>query len=235
MLTSMFYFNYYKPYLIKEDDTTVPVYAKSKPAVHNKNFSNNKAVLLNKAYRGDIIEYAGNLSKKIVAFKDMSRFVAQDMEDFEKNAKSGNSEDARYLLSRDMSKFVKSYNSTMSFALSQEHSARLQDFAVEQDSLIRQNRNTFKAMGISIDEDGSLSYNEAKINNMSVFKLSASIGGASFAFDEIYKNTRELLTYPLSNHMNFKGLGYYYNYKLGTVQDDTFKIIKSGLLVDIAI
>lgn len=235
MLTSMFYFNYYKPYLIKEADTFTSAGQKSRLSFYGKNAHGKQSVLLNKAYRNDIIEYAGSLSKKMVDFKDISRLVVQTLKEFGNNISNDNVDKAKHIIAEDIEEFVESYNSAATFAFSQDHSAKLRNFAIEQASLIKNNRNVLKPLGITMTDNGTLGYDGEKIGGVSISKLNDTIDSASRVFDEIYENAREFLTYPLSNHMNFKGLGYYYNYKLGTVQDDTFRIIKSGILVDIAI
>lgn len=235
MLTSMFYFNHYKPYLVKEDSPTTSAGFSPKLTLFKNNSYENKTVLLNTAYRGDIVEYAGNISKKVVAFKDASRLVVQDMENFEMNTRNAGSVREREVLSAHISQFTESYNTAVSFALSQEHSAKLRNFAAEQSYFVTQNQDVLKILGVKIDKNGSLSCDETKIKDMSISKLRDAVNKTAPVFESLYENAKQLLTFPLSSHMNFKGLRYYYNYKLGTMQDDTFKIIKSGILVDIAV
>jgi len=48
----------------------------------------------------------------------------------------------------------------------------------------------------------------------------------------VYESTGDFLQLPLSEHMNFRNLKYYYNYKTGSISKDSFTIIESGMIVN---
>jgi hypothetical protein len=53
--------------------------------------------------------------------------------------------------------------------------------------------------------------------------------------EKVYKKTADFLDKPLSEHMSFRPLSYYYSYKFGAVTHNPFRLVESGMLVDLAV
>ena len=90
-------------------------------------------------------------------------------------------------------------------------------------------------MGINLTEGGRLSFNRDYVDSLSQDKINIAIGENIEIFTSLHRQTGSLLTEPLSGHMNFKALGYHYNYKMGAMETDGFGVIEVGMLIDKAV
>ena len=243
MLTTMFYYNHYKPYIFKTKD------AKSSNAVNQKNAyraassadnrpssksdSSAKKLLLNKALNQDVVQYAHNVSHNLIALKDSAKYINYDIEDFDYNTQKYGYSNARNTLREDLNNFVSSFNNSYKFYSSQVHSQSLVDFSVRADNLISSNGHNLGELGIVTDESNGLVFSAEKFDSLTTEELQKTLEDAASAFQNMYSESSSMLAVPLSEHMNFKSLNYYYNYKYGGVTADTFKVIESGMIVDI--
>ena len=91
------------------------------------------------------------------------------------------------------------------------------------------------ALGFGLDEEGQLAFDCTVTEEMEPAFLRQAMCNAAPAFREMRALSEGVLREPLSSHMQFKGLSFYYNYKMGTVEDNTFQIIETGMLADYAV
>jgi S-formylglutathione hydrolase FrmB len=89
--------------------------------------------------------------------------------------------------------------------------------------------------GLFFDTRGHLAYNEFVAGGFDFNKLRSALDGLAEAAEKIYNKTTDFLTVPLSEHMSFYPLSYYYDYRLGGIAQNMYEVVSSGLIVDVAI
>ncbi len=228
MLTTMFYYGYYKPYLVKDVDGDLSS-VKSKIIVSNKSdIINNRdaTFLLNKSLKNEVVKYAKDVSVSVTSIKEASKNVMKSIDDYSKSSIFSR-ESALNQLDYELETFANNFNMACDTFKNQNHSQNLTIFYEKLSSQITENSKRLKNLGLVIDESGHLILDKSRQN--------LKVDLDKELFDTIYNNSLEILTEPLAEHMSFKGLGYYYNYKYGTMVSDTFKIIESGMLLDKAV
>lgn len=197
------------------------------------------AILLNKTFSTAIVDYAQNLSSSVLDLKDSSKELSYFIDEYK------TVEDKINLLSREkkqkvnemfedkVNEFTENYNTAIEFAYSQKHSKSLLDFSNELLELRDEYKNAFYDVGIYDTDSTIKNFDITNVQNMDsiVEKLNCI---KSFV-DEIYYSTQSMLNRPMSDHMNFRGLSYYYNYKLDRYESNTFELIESGMIIDVAL
>jgi len=237
MLTNIYYYDFYKPYLLSTQtaDTQTPAPRRKKVAEKAPVSTQDYKVLLNKSMKTDVVSYARNVSDSVVGAKNVSKNLVRDMEDFNKNTYKHGYSTAKGWISDDLDAFAKQYNDSVKFLSSQQHSPALRKFAGNIKAKVTDGVGELQPLGVSMDETGALSFDKEKFGNLNEAQIHQGIGQSINLFSNLYNDSANVLSEPLTEHMKFKGLGYYYNYKLGAMESDTFKIIESGMLVDKAV
>ncbi len=232
MITSLFYYGHYRPYILDqaETDNTTP----RRPKILESYMIDGKSlsVLLNKARKRDIIKYARGVSTSVLSLKESTNDSINDMEGYNENAYRRGSSKAKEWLANDLRRFTEAYNNSSEFMSEQAHSQELRGFAQVVTDGVDEGIGRLKRLGITKNAEGKLDFNPEYFNKLSPKRLGIAIGDNIDLFKNIYNEAANVLTEPLSEHMNFKSLSFYYNYKMGTLIADTFKIIESGMLVD---
>ncbi len=240
MLTSIFYYNHYKPYIVRLSEST-PVHSKiAVPFSLYDPFSYEKTAteattpsfMLNKSLKSDVVEYARGVSNGVLSIKNISNNVVINMENFNKNLHKKDYEAIKEWIREDISWFANNYNKGVNFLSSQSHSPTLNEYANTLKIFISENSDLLLQIGLNVDKNGQISFNETTFKNLNQSSTTAAISEAIAIFQGIYNFSIDVLKEPLSEHMNFKNLNYYYNYKLGTMFSDTFKLIESGMIID---
>jgi hypothetical protein len=232
MLTQIYYYNFYKPYLVGGQGGRVAETPKRGRILDtSQEAREDSTFLLNKALRADVIRYAGNISASVNGVKESAKDVVYDMESFNTNVYRRGLPTARKWIGEDVSRFVAEYNQAVSFFENQEHSPVLREFSATLRGKIDDSLNRLVAVGISQNAD-DLQYDGKALATLSQDGVNIAIGETLDFFNRVYADSGEVLKSPLMDHMNFKYLGYYYNYKYGGMVADTFKIIEAGMLVD---
>ncbi len=232
MLTSMFYYGHYRPYILK---TSVPGKAetpKRAKIAEPSNGAENFKVLMNKALKTDVVEYARGVSTSVVGTKEASKNLMRDMTDFNKNIYGRGVETARRWIKYDLDEFANSYNTSVMFLANQKHSQALRGFSERTQDAVAHGVENLENLGLKLNDSGSLKFDGSYFDSLSEAELNMAIGENVNTFQEIYNDASHILTEPLKEHMQFKSLNYYYNYKLGIVENDTFKMIESGMMID---
>ena len=236
MLTSVYYYSLYKPYLVgtREVDSFSP----RRPKITDKktaNEFNGQIFVLNKSMKDEIVRHAQNVSFGVTGLRSSTRQTAQDMEDFNKTAHEEGFEEAVGELTADISRFADNYNKTADYLQKQEHSTGLRSFSYEVEDNVRYNKNRLELLGITLGDGGKMNFDKTRIEKMSHEEINISIGETIKIFSDLQGYADQLLTEPLVEHMSFKGLGYHYNYKMGLMQADGFNLIEAGLIIDKAV
>jgi len=231
MLTNIYYYNHYSQYATKT--------SKAKHIQNNniiwKNFERppvfkEPAVLLNKAMKNKVISYANGLSRSIVGLKDAAKLFVFDGKYINKSIENYNHEAGLLWLAEDIDNFILAFNSLQKLSISTNHSLDFISFSHNMIDFVNNNKNILDNIGIMFCEH-TMSLVFQKKATIDMQELNHAIN----FFKEAYDKTNNFLNLPLSHHMQFKGLSYYYNYKIGNIEENTFGIIDSGLIVDVAV
>lgn len=236
MLTNVYYYNHYRPYIVKNDrapktSPRIP-YSNTAPEVWD---SKGKTYTLNKAFKRDTLTYARELSANITKLKDSALSITRDFDELPAALDEDEYENFREQVSDDLRFFTYHINKTRNFSLQQEHSETITDFGDRLTDVIIANTSILKTVGIEPDENGNLTFSKDKTKDINPESLNQLLSDISDVTDIIYSQTTELLSRPLSEYMNFKNLGFYYNYKYGKIGDDSSRLIESGMIIDRAI
>lgn len=234
MITSLFYYNHYKPYILRTANLESSTVSKRKEKLCKKE-SLNDNFLLNKALKDDVVSYVRSVSTSVVDSKVSSKSVVQRMDKFNYNIEKRGFSKAKNSIGDSLRDFVDSYNEAEGFLAKQGHSSELKNYAVQVSQDIGYNVDRLGLLGISLSEDSQLSFDEEYFYGLKRNDIYSAIGETINIFQNICNYSDDVLKSPLIEHMKFKNLGYYYNYKLGSMETDTFKIIESGLLIDKAV
>jgi hypothetical protein len=235
MLTSVYYYNIYKPYIVGTKETNN--YAPRRARIADKKeapeaLSGGRMYVLNKAVKEEIINYAQNVSFGVTNLRSSARHTANDMEIFNRNAHREGFGEAVDLLTEDLSKFTRHYNEATDFLQNQEQSANLRTFSMEVTDNINYNKERLNMLGLSINEDGRMRFDKQAVREMSPERINIAIGENIRIFGDLSQHTENILTEPLIDHMKFKALNYHYNYKMGMMEADGFSLLEAGILVD---
>lgn len=244
MLTNIHYFKHYVNYMQKTPPTRRSgrsssvrtlgrVWQTPRPAP----VINDPAVLLNKAYKNQVVRYANDLSRSVVGLKDAAKMFVFDGAYANKNYDLTGLEPNWPWLAEDINNFVSSYNSIQSLAQTTNHSPDFLRFSYNIMGYMQGSQHILHSIGVGFASNrGYKESYELEFYNRQVPDIgTAQIDNAMEFFSRAYGFVRDFLSQPLSHHMEFKGLNYYYNYKIGEMEENTFGIIDSGLIVDIAV
>lgn len=236
MLTNIFYYNFYKPYILKINESgKQPAKPKQEKIADKRQSAERFKVLLNKSMKPEVVGYARGISSSIVGMKESAKYLVRDMTDFNKNMHRRGMDTAKRWIQCDLEDFVALYNISTEFLSDQIHSQALRGFSSRLEENVSMNLERLAGLGIIRAQDGKLNFNSETFNKLDEGRLNMAIGETLSTFKDIYSDSGEILGEPLKEHMNFRGLGYYYNYKLGMIENDTFKMIESGMLIDKAV
>ena len=235
MLTSLFYYTHYKPYIMRVFNTeTAQATATRKPYPCKKTpqTQQNKVCLLNKSLKKDVVSYVRAVADSVVTTKDNAKNVFLDMEEFNTHIEEHGFQTAKNWIGGSLKNFVESYNDSSEFLEAQAHSQTLKNYGERISERVHYSAERLKEMGLSFDNQNKLSFDESTFSKLNMSSMYATIGENIDLFRQLYTESTNVLLEPLSDHMQFKSLGYYYNYKIGCMESDTFKIIESGLIID---
>lgn len=236
MLTNIFYYNFYKPYIVKGTSSTKAVkksnlktaIAQSKAA---KSGEAAYSYFLNKSIKSEVVSYAQDISKNLNSIKDTTKYLTNR---YSKANISGEGE--RNNFADGLEDFVNQVNDFNSFFESTDKdSAVLKGYDNMLEDRIVEKEEVLSVLGVERNEDGALSFDKDKFNEIKSENYIDNIFDCADLFNEIYKDTCEVMEIPLAEHMNFRNLDYYYNYTYAPKNKEAFKLIETGLLVDICL
>lgn len=233
MLTSVYYYSFYRPYIVSSKDSGV-FSKRSRIADKRESFvdAQNQSLILNKSRKNEIVQYARSVSEGVTGLKSSARQIVDDMELFNRNANRDGFDATLQELGDDLEAFAEKFNESASFMKNQTHSQQLRAFSDEVNDQLYYHRDRLALLGLSLSDEGRMAYDRTVLENAHQGKVNVAIGENLQIFNDTYQQVSDFLTAPLSEHMNFKGLNYHYNYKMGGMVSDGFGIIESGLLMD---
>lgn len=234
MLTNIFYYNFYKPYIVKESSSVKPsVRAKAKTEIAqsrtSKSGESTYEYSLNKAIKNEVISYATDISSNLNSIKEttnflINRYTRRDI--VSKNEKKN--------FADGLESFVNEINSFGYFYESTEKSSpALNGYEAVLSDRIEEYAEKLSYIGIKKDSEGTLAFDREAFEVIDKNNYIDHIFESAQMFKDIYDDTCEVMQLPLAEHMNFKNLDYYYNYTYIPKDKSEFKYIETGMLVDI--
>lgn len=234
MLTNIFYYNYYRPYIVKETNSakkTARTSAKKEIAQSEQARSGDSAYsyLLNKSIKKEIVSYATDISRNLNSIKDTTRFIVNrySKDNVLDNDEIENFADGLEDFVNEINGFKEFYDSTS------KESHPLNGYNSMLNTRLDENKQNLSEVGVIKDNNNILSFDRDKFKSIENKKYIDNIFSCADLFNEIYNDTCEVMQLPMTEHMNFKNLDYYYNYAYEPTNKTAFKFIETGLLVDI--
>jgi len=230
MLTSLHYYNHYRSFVARNSPNNA--FAKRAWPADNiapRTLSEKPAVLLNTSDTSKVVGYARALSAGIVGLKDSAKMFVHDMTTLEKNPMA-TFENHLQWIEEDLEGFISSYNKIQNISSARLNNHDLSRLAHSFRDFSSTNSEILNHLGIISHNAGGLTYHG--------FANTANRDAAQNAvetFKSAYSMARGFLKQPLTHHMNFRDLSYYYNYTIGDAGSNTFAIVQSGMLVDIIV
>jgi hypothetical protein len=236
MLTSVFYYNLYKPYIVSNaNNRGGENYAPRRGRIANKRETpetSGPVFVLNKTLKNEMVNYARSVSHGVVDLRVATNRTANDMQDFNRTAHLEGWESAVGTLVENLDNFAMNYNRSAGFMQAQEHSTGLRAFSYEVADNVFYNRSRLEMLGLFLSEDGHFSFDSGRVQAMSYDEVNIAIGENIEIFAGLQSFTQQMLSEPLVEHMRFKGLNYHYNYQRGQMETDGFSLLEMGLLVN---
>jgi len=235
MLTSVFYYNLYKPYIVSNSAGRGEQHSPRRNRIADKRETpetSGPIFVLNKSLKRDMVNYARSVSHGVVDLRAATYRTAGDMQEFNRTAHQQGWEYAVGTLVNNLSEFTENYNKSAAFMQVQDHSAGLRAFSYEIADNVYYNKSRLEMLGINLSEGGQLSFDSNRVRSMSFEEVNAAIGENIEIFSGLQSFTQQFLTEPLAEHMRFRGLSYHYNYQRGTMETDGFGLLEMGLLVN---
>ena len=236
MLTSVFYYNTYKPYIVGNvSNRGNEVYSPRRPRINSgreASESGSRMFVLNKAMRNEIVNYAQAVSHGVTDLRQATKQTSTSMLTFNQTVFTEGYEYAVNNLSDNLERFTDDYNRSAGFMQSQAHSAGLRAFSHEVTDNVYNNRERLEMLGLTLSPEGNISFSRDQIQGMSYSEVVTAIGENIAVFEDLRSFTRQLMTEPLIEHMRFTGLQYHYNYRLGTMEAEGYSLIEAGMLID---
>ncbi|MCL1884596.1 MAG: hypothetical protein FWF81_12705 [Defluviitaleaceae bacterium] len=232
MLTSIFYYNMYKPYIVGNSSGRTESYTPRRARIAQGTEPAGRVFVLNKALRNEIVNYAQSVSHGVTGLRDATKRTAAGMENFNLMVHREGWESAQENISNNLESFATHYNRSAGFMHEQQHSAGLRSYSGEIIENVRGSINRLEMLGLSISEEGQMGFDREFVSAMNHESINVAIGENIELFEGLRSYTQQLLTEPLVEHMRFKGLSYHYNYHMGTMETDGYSLIEAGMLVD---
>ena len=236
MLTSIFYYNIYRPYLVGNvTNRGNSIYTPKKERINTgreRPDQSGRIFVLNKALRNEIVEYAQAVSHGVTDFREATKHTVTSMETFNRTVHREGYYYAVENLAYDLDSFASYFNKSSAFLQTQIHSDGLRAYSSEIAENIYHNRERLEMLGITLSGDGNMYFSKDQVTSMTHQEINLAIGENLAIFEGLRAFSGQLLTEPLLEHMRFTGLKYHYNYRLGTMEAEGYSLIEAGMLVD---
>ncbi|MCL2048359.1 MAG: hypothetical protein FWG87_06495 [Defluviitaleaceae bacterium] len=232
MLTSIFYYNVYKPYIVGDPANRDGKTAARKERISQGNEPAGRVFVLNKALRSEIVDYIQNVSHGVTDLRNATKRAAAEMENFNGTVYKDGYEEALEKMADNLAAFAQYYNNSSEFMQKQQHSAGLRSYSGEVSENVNSNRARLEMLGISLSPEGTMLFDRERVSAMSREEMNVAIGENIGIFDGIRSYTQQLMTEPLVDHMRFRGLSFHYNYQMGTMETEGYSLIEAGIIVD---
>jgi len=234
VLTNIFYFGHYRDFALRASSGSNSNFNRSLlnraqiQTMHRA--EGTSAVQLNKTLDNRILHFAKALGENVLILKDSARMFANNMQSLDIAASVGNTYNQLQWIEEDLRSFALSYNNLNYIHQATGHSQNLSHLTHSIRNVTQGNETLLSHLGIVVADAGGLTYHG--IGNTASREITQQ---AAMALKNAYDAARDFLSHPMSHHMEFKNLNYYYNYTIGNTPNDTFRLLESGILIDIAI
>ena len=235
MLTSVFYYNIYRPYIVGNVNNREGNYVPRRERINSERGGggeSSRVFVLNKSLRNEIVSYAQAVSFGVTDLRETTKRTARDMEDFNGTVHRDGFESAVSGLANNLERFSHYFNRSAGFMQQQMHSSGLRAYSGEVVENVNHNRERMEMLGLNLSEGGQMSFNRELVTQMNHEQINVAIGENIEIFEGLRTYTQQLMTEPLVEHMRFRGLNYHYNYRLGTMETEGYSLIEAGMLVD---
>ena len=235
MLTNAFYFKLYRPYMFDIRDQHNRIVRRARIAEKTPQYVKDQGMtfILNKALKDEIVNYAQNVSHNVTGLNIAVRSLMRDMRNFEDTAEEYGHEAAIQQIEYRLDRLTEAFNQNANFMEYQQHSAQLRNFSYELSNNVYHNRERLGRVGFYFSEEEEVRFNPDSLRLLHDDEIKTAFDESLQVFSVLYRNTGDILSAPLSEHMQFKGLSYHYNYRLGKIVEDGFGMIQSGMLLDV--
>lgn len=233
MLTSIYYYDFYKPYILNADNKKNVQKSrfsgiKSKEYIQNGS-KESSSYFLNHADKNEIKSFVLNVSDNVNGIKDTVRFLNNVA-----NGKNARRDEGKSAYGDGLEDFVEDYNSLASFSDNNNVSQEIKAFKNSVERVISDNNNILKDVGVSIDGD-ILEFDRSLYEDISNEEYKEKSAVLNNVFSDIYNDAINVLSKPMASHLNFKNLDFYYNYSFASKDMKPFQLLESGLIVDITL
>lgn len=235
MLTSVYYYNHYKPYILKNYNNEKIADVKGIKRQVSADNPFKEKFILNNSVKQEVMSYATYLSGSVNHLRDSSRDVLYEIHNFKRNAVENGLDTAKEDLSEGIDAFVDAYNNNVNFKRESTKSRSLNFFINDLTYDVSISTTALSKFGVELSGSGEMSFNKEYFDSLKGSEVMEANKHNYSLFKNVYDATGDFLTMPLAEHMGFKNLGYYYNYKLGTMEKDSFRLIQSGMIIDTAV
>jgi len=235
MLTSIFYYGLYRPYIVSNAGNRGGDHIPRRSRIADKRETpetSGAVYVLNKSLKNEVINYARAVSHGVVDLRSATQRTAGDMQRFNRTAHEDGLETATEELVENLSAFAENFNRSAGFMQAQDTSVGLRAFSYEVADNVYYNRNRLEMLGLHLSESGHFTFDAERVQSMSHEEINVAIGENIEIFSGLQSFTQQLLSEPLVEHMRFQGLNYHYNYQRGAMESDGFGLLEMGLLVN---
>ena len=227
MLTTLYYYGHYRNFVTRNSGPD-----SNRAWLKNDNqrvLPRGATVQLNKSLSNRVADYAKGLSSSIVGLKDSAKMFLYDAHAMNRNGYETYLNHLRWI-EEDLHQFIHSYNTIQDLSFTTNHSPTLKQYASSIRTFATENNEILTHLGIISGRANTLTYHG--FGNTTDVQITREVVNA---FRDAYDVASGFLDHPLAHHMEFKGLNYYYNYTIGQLSENSFRLIDQGLLIDIAV
>lgn len=213
MLTNLYYYDYYKPYILDKKERSF-----------NTSFQNkDKKYFMNKSLNDNVKSYIFEVSHNFNGLKSVSNNLKEKLNT--KYMTEGIKED----IENDIENFAQTYNRFIGFLdENSENSKKFKNMSSNIKNFLKNNTQVLNKMGINISEDFYLSVKE----NNNLKSIQRDKENLNKFYTKIYNTLCKFMQEPMSKHMGFKEFSFYFNYSCGYDKDKSFRLIEQGILFD---
>jgi len=234
LLTNLFYYGHYRDFVQRTSSGNNNNFNRALldrgQIISAHRAEGTASVQLNKTFDKRILHFVKALGENVLTLKDSARMFSNDIKSLEITQGIGGLNNQMQWIEEDLRNFAMSYNNLNYISQVTGHSSNLSHFTHSIRNITQGNENLLSHLGIIIADQGGLSY-----HGMGSTASKEITQQAAMALKSAYDAARDFLVHPMSHHMEFKSLNYYYNYTIGNTPNDTFRLLESGILIDIAI
>ncbi len=229
MITSLYYYNYYKPHIFKNSETKV---VKQVPFKQTVSYNNDKKpVNLSKAYNKNVIDYVNDLSTTINSVKVAGNETFQAFKRINGNTRRSE-EELKDDLIIALDDLASSLNATNNFSNDVSQSVDYNRYNDTIKEIFQNNKSVLEDIDLSY-VDGNFNFDVLSFESKDLGELKTKVSLSENVINEINLVTKDFMEIPMSKHMEFKSFSYYFNYALGVMDKDSFGVIGSGTILDL--